>query len=82
MQPRQKTDKYIPMNYIRAFINILLGSFAKYFLKVGVGGLNPDKLSIGSIRTLFSNIYFWLVCFAYGLTLLFWLDVLSKMELS
>lgn len=70
------------MNYIIALISILLGSFAQYFLKVGVDGLKLDKLSIGSIGTLFSNIYFWLGCFAYGLSLLFWLYVLSKMELS
>lgn len=70
------------MKYLIAIISILLGSFAQYFLKVGVSGLNSDRLSSSIMGTIFSNIYFWLGCASYGLSLLFWLYVLSKMELS
>lgn len=70
------------MIYIVALISILLGAFAQYFLKVGVSGLSEGPLSMGKLPALLSSLQFWLGCGAYGLSLLFWLYVLSKMELS
>lgn len=70
------------MIYIIALISILLGAFAQFFLKVAVSGLPGKMLTMGKIPSLLSSPQLWLGCVAYGLSLLFWLYVLSKMELS
>ncbi len=72
----------IEMTYIIAIISILLGAFAQYFLKVGTSSLKGDGFSYSSLSSLLSNPYLWYGCVAYGVSLLFWLYVLSKMELS
>ena len=71
------------MVYIIALISIMLGAFAQYLLKVGVQQVIWYKdegfytLMSGLINMrLLSGI----LC--YGLSLLFWLYVLSKIELS
>lgn len=73
------------MTYVLAIISILLGSIAQYLLKIGTSclsfrdeashPLNLVKEAISSPQLLGG-----IVC--YGASLIFWLAVLSRMELS
>ena len=70
------------LKYIIALISILLGSMAQYFLKVGMSHL-PQSVSL-SDKALYAltSLDVWIGLACYGLSMLFWLYVLSLMELS
>lgn len=68
------------MIYIIALISILLGSIAQYLLKIGMTSVNLDKKLI--IKSLVTNIPLLGGISCYGLSMIFWLYVLSKLELS
>lgn len=68
------------MSYLIAFISIFLGALAQYLLKIGTSQLILIRTSL--IKALFLNIPLLGGLFCYGLSLIFWLYVLSKMELS
>ena len=73
----------IKMKYILAFVSILLGSFAQYLLKKGV--TDVTRVSNGFIQLLknsVSNISLIIGLSFYALSMVFWLYVLSKMQLS
>lgn len=64
------------MTYFIALISIILGSAAQYLFKLGVS--QTEALSIKLIK----NTYLWGGIGCYGVSLLLWFYVLSKMELS
>lgn len=74
------------MKYIFALISIVLGSSGQYLLKVGVNKLSLESFRQNTflylIKELLRNFYLWGGIGAYALSMLFWLYVLSQMELS
>ena len=72
------------MIYIIALISILLGSIAQYLLKIGMTSINLDKKQDITliIKSLVTNIPLLGGISCYGLSMIFWLYVLSKLELS
>jgi multidrug transporter EmrE-like cation transporter len=71
------------MKYILALISILLGSLAQYLLKLGMNRLSENNDSTFDIlRSCMTNIPLWGGLTCYGLSMFFWLFVLSQMELS
>lgn len=72
------------MIYIIALISILLGSIAQYLLKIGMTSINLDKEQDITliIKSLVTNIPLLGGISCYGLSMIFWLYVLSKLELS
>ena len=71
------------MQYIIALLSIILGTVAQFLLKVGVTAVHEkSKNTIELIKNGLFNSYLWAgLCF-YGISLVLWLFVLSKMELS
>ena len=83
MQIKVGLKNLIKMKYILAFVSILLGSFAQYLLKKGV--TDVTRVSNGFIQLLknsVSNISLIIGLSFYALSMVFWLYVLSKMQLS
>lgn len=72
------------MVYVIALISILLGAFAQYFLKVGMNRMNAlsPHTTWELVQQMLSNLSLWGGISCYGLSMLFWLYVLSRMELS
>lgn len=70
------------MTYIIALISILLGSFAQYFLKVGMNAIDMGKDAMSVIKSVLSNQAVWGGLICYGLSMVFWLVVLSRLEMS
>ena len=71
------------MQYIVALISIILGSVAQYFLKMGVTTITEKQKDLSEIiKSGLTNIHLLGGLFFYGLSLLLWFYVLSKMELS
>lgn len=70
------------MIYLLAFISILLGAVAQYFLKMGMTNWTLKGSVVEMLRLLFHNYYLWSGILCYGVSMLFWLYVLSRMELS
>ena len=71
------------MQYIAALISIILGAVAQYFLKMGVNAVSEKSKSVSEvIKFCITNLYLLSGLFCYGLSLLLWFYVLSKMELS
>lgn len=71
------------MTLIWAIISILLGSAAQLFLKKGTENLNFSTQEIMEvILACVVNVHLWFGILCYGLSLIFWIYVLSKMELG
>jgi len=71
------------MQYITALISIILGAVAQYFLKMGVTTVSEKSKNISEIiKSGVTNLHLLSGLFCYGLSLLLWFYVLSKMELS
>lgn len=72
------------MVYFIAFISILLGSIAQYFLKIAMSEItvlqrnSPFEIIVKLLSNL--PLYAGLAC--YGLSMIFWLYVLKHIELS
>ncbi|MCF0192591.1 MAG: EamA family transporter [Prevotella sp.] len=70
------------IKYTVAFISIALGSAAQYFLKVGMSQM-PQTVSVwDKVVYALSSVNVWTGLLCYGLSMVFWLYVLSVMELS
>lgn len=69
------------MIYIIAFFSILAGAVAQFMLKMGVRQLR-DFDGPGSVWRLCTDVWFLSGVAAYGVSLLIWLYVLSRLELS
>ena len=83
LQTRVGLKNLIKMKYILAFVSILLGSIAQYLLKKGI--TDVTRVSHGYIQLLknsISNISLIIGLSFYALSMVFWLYVLSKMQLS
>lgn len=71
------------MIYIIALISILLGSIAQYLLKTGMTSISLDNNKfIPIIKEAVTNFSLIGGIACYGLSMVFWLYVLSKLELS
>lgn len=70
------------MIYIIALISIFLGSIAQFFLKKGMNLVNLNDEIFITIKRIIFNGYIISGITCYILSLLFWLFVLSKLELS
>lgn len=70
------------MIYLWALISILLGSIAQYLLKKGMANIDYNVNIKYIIKNLIENPSLWGGISCYGMSMIFWLYVLSKMELS
>lgn len=70
------------MRYIIALISIALGSLAQYFLKVGMSAMPSEGTALEKCLYALSSAHVWAGLVCYGLSMVFWLYVLSMMELS
>lgn len=72
------------MIYVIALVSIMLGSIAQYLLKIGVSSLEWDRNRglFVMAKTVLTNINLLGGIACYGLSMIFWLYVLSKLELS
>lgn len=70
------------MKYIIALISIALGSIAQYFLKVGMSAMPQDGTFMQKCTYALTSLHVWAGLTCYGLSMVFWLYVLSQMELS
>lgn len=71
------------MSVIVAIISILLGSVAQFFLKKGTMDICMSTDNIAKvIADVVSNHNIWIGIFCYVLSLIFWIFVLSKMQLG
>ena len=71
------------MQYLSALISIVLGAVAQYFLKLGVNAVSEKSKTLSEIiKAGITNINILSGVFCYGMSLLLWFYVLSKMELS
>lgn len=72
------------MIYVIALVSIMLGSIAQYLLKIGVSSLEWDRNRglFVLAKTVLTNINLLGGIACYGLSMIFWLYVLSKLELS
>ena len=68
--------------YAIALISIILGSLAQYLFKVGMNHVNLNDDNISIIKNVLTSLPLISGVLSYGLSLVFWLIVLSKMELS
>lgn len=68
--------------YITILLSVSLGAVAQLFLKLSSKDMNSIVGIIPKYKSLLMVPYFWGGLICYGLSLLFWLDALSKMELS
>lgn len=70
------------MTYIIALISIFLGSIAQLLLKKGMNLVNLNDTILIILKKIILNGYIISGITCYILSLLFWLYVLSKLELS
>ena len=70
------------MKYIIALISIVLGSVAQYFLKVGMSQMPQDTPVTDKLTHALTSLDVWIGLACYGLSMVFWLYVLSLMELG
>jgi drug/metabolite transporter (DMT)-like permease len=63
------------MNYIAMFVSIILGAIAQILMKFGT-------LKTSSILSMFVNVYIISGILLYGLSALFWIYAISKIQLS
>ena len=72
------------MIYVLALISIILGAIAQYLLKVGMNAIPLDsgKGIAFILKEAVTNIPLLGGLTCYGLSMIFWLYVLSQMELS
>lgn len=72
------------ITYTLAIISILLGSVAQYLLKIGATGLSAKDAAgpAALLREAVSSPHMLGGITCYGASLIFWLMVLSRMELS
>lgn len=72
------------MIYVIALVSIMLGSIAQYLLKIGVSSLEWDRNRglFVLAKSVLTNINLLGGIACYGLSMIFWLYVLSKLELS
>jgi drug/metabolite transporter (DMT)-like permease len=73
--------------YLLIFISIILGAVGQIFLKHGMGQMGGAVeisafLNRDQIISMFSNKYILIGFFNYGVASLFWLAVLSKLDVS
>lgn len=72
------------MSYLIAFVSIFLGAIAQYLLKVGTIQLNLIKSFnlVNIVEAMIYNLPLLGGLLCYALSMVFWLFVLSRMELS
>lgn len=71
-------------NYLYLFISVCMGATAQVGLKKGIQGVGPISVAtfIPNMGAIFFNPYIIGGIFLYGSSLIIWLIVLSRMELS
>lgn len=72
------------MNFILIIISVLLNCAAQLLMRKGM--LNLGEVGLAQLYTHFwamlANIWLWLAMFCYGASILFWMIILSKEEVS
>lgn len=72
--------------YILLFFNVFLAVSGQLLLKYGMNKIGELEFSISNVSVLFlaaiKNIYIWIALMCYGLGMVLWLFVLSKLKLS
>ena len=72
----------LKMTYLLALISILFGSLAQLFLKMGVVQIGRISFSTDCAIKAAANLSVWTGIIFYGMSLVLWFAVLSKLELS
>lgn len=74
------------MNFVLIMTGVLLNAAAQFFLKLGMGKIGHFDLTSANILPIslqiLSSIPFWLGMVCYGVSILIWLVVLSRVEVS
>lgn len=70
--------KFIPI----ILFSVALNSFAQIFIKKGMMSLGPLSLSADFILKGLVNFHLWMGMFCYGISVLSWMVVLSKVNVS
>ncbi|PAF46405.1 hypothetical protein BKH41_09245 [Helicobacter sp. 12S02232-10] len=70
--------KFIPL----ILFSVALNAFAQLFIKKGMTTLGELHLSLELILKSLANIYLWGGLFCYGISVLTWMIVLSKVNVS
>ncbi|MDD2799524.1 MAG: SMR family transporter [Bacteroidales bacterium] len=74
------------IKYLAALISIMLGANGQYFLKLGVTRITQSSIGSKGLKEmavgLISNFHLWIGLSSYVLSMVFWLYVLSQLELS
>lgn len=70
--------KFIPL----IIFSVSLNAFAQIFIKQGMSNLGILNLSIDFILKGLGNVYLWLGMLCYGASILSWMAVLSKVDVS
>lgn len=72
------------MNIISILLSVFLNCSAQLLMRKGM--MKTGEMSVAAIASnfgiLISNIWLWLAILCYGLSILLWMSVLSKVELS
>ncbi|PAF43459.1 SMR family transporter [Helicobacter sp. 11S03491-1] len=70
--------QFIPL----ILFSVALNAFAQLFIKKGMLNLGALDLSFDFILRGLGNIYLWIGMFCYGVSILSWMAVLSKVNVS
>lgn len=70
--------KFIPL----ILFSVALNAFAQIFIKKGMLSLGELQLNLDFILRGLGNIYLWLGLLCYGFSVLSWMVVLSKVDVS
>lgn len=71
------------MIYLIALVSIMLGAVAQYLLKLGMTGIDLQQgVCLPLLRQMVTSLPLWGGLICYALSLILWLLVLSRMELS
>ena len=72
------------MNIILIISSVLLNCAAQLLIRKGmlqIGGMGLGQM-LHSIGTLITNVWLWLAMICYAISILIWMNVLSKVEVS
>ncbi|HIU55964.1 MAG TPA: 4-amino-4-deoxy-L-arabinose transferase [Candidatus Gallibacteroides avistercoris] len=73
------------MNIFIIIVSVSLNAAAQIFLKKGmleIGRLSLTSISYSQLIALMSNVYLWMTLLCYAVSVILWIVVLSRVEVS